>query len=188
VSGRHSERWNNCADSPPDVYSNDSQRFASLFRRVLSMCLDTSLSNVIRTHLLSFLICAFQSLDNGLLRKECAPLVSISIWQHLESDIARERRFEQNPQFRKAWRASTKRHAAADGELQAKLHFERAWLFSMITDFMSRLQERSGGKVFHSHYDSRLTSAQTMWSIVRGFWSFLQISKANCPHEDMSIP
>jgi len=126
------------------------------------MCLDTSLSNVIRTHLLSFLICAFQSLDNGLVRKECAPLVSISIWQHLESDIARERRFEQNPQFRKAWRASAKRYAAADGGLQSKLHFERAWLFSMITDFMGRLYESSGGKVLQSHYRSLLTSMQTM--------------------------
>lgn len=150
------------ADCSPDVYSNDSQRFASLFRRVLSMCSDISLSNNIRTHLLSFLICAFQSLDNGLVRKECAPLVSISIWQHLESDIARERRFERSPPFRKAWRASAKRYAAAEGEIQAKLHFERAWLFSMITDFMSRLHEISGGKVLYSRQNSRLILAQMM--------------------------
>ena len=110
------------------------------------MCLDASLSNTLRTHLLSFLICAFQSLDNGLVRKECAPLVSISIWQHLESDNARERKLEQHPQFKRAWRASTKRYKAADEDTQAKLRFERAWLFSMILDFTSRLQGSSKGK------------------------------------------
>ena len=110
------------------------------------MCLDASLSNTLRTHLLTFLICAFQSLDNGLVRKECAPLVSISIWQHLESDNARERKFEQHPQFKKAWRASTKRYEAADEDTQARLRFERAWLFSMILDFTSRLQRSSRGK------------------------------------------
>lgn len=114
------------------------------------MCLDTSLSNTIRTHLLSFLICAFQSLDNDLVRKECAPLVSISIWQHLHSVDARERRLERYPQFRKAWKASVKRYEAAEEYLQAKLRFERAWLFSMILDFMGRLRSNLRGKFVHA--------------------------------------
>ena len=107
------------------------------------MNLDGSLTSNVRTQLLSFLICAFQSLDNGLIRKECAPLVSISIWQHLHSESARERKFEQHSQLKKAWRAATKRYEAADDAAKSKLRFERAWLYSMILDFVARLY-RSG--------------------------------------------
>ena len=106
-----------------------------MFRRTLSMCLDISLSTAVRTNLLSFLICAFQSLDNGIVRKECAPLVSISIWQNLASQSIREGHLERNAQFKKAWRASSKRYESAEAVIQARLRFERAWLFSMVLGF-----------------------------------------------------
>ncbi|KAI9715179.1 MAG: hypothetical protein M1812_006158 [Candelaria pacifica] len=115
--------------------------FSSLFRRILSMTLETSLSPTIRTYLLSFIINAFQSLDSGLVRKECAPLVSISIWHNLASDSAREARFEEHGQLRKAWRAAAKRYDAADEPTKAKIRFERSWLYSMILDFLNRLYE-----------------------------------------------
>ena len=105
------------------------------------MSLDTSLSITIRTHLVSFLVNAFQSLDNGLVRKECAPLVSISIWHNLASDTARETEFGEHGQLRKAWRAAAKRYDAADEITQARLRFERSWLYTMILDFVSRLYE-----------------------------------------------
>ena len=110
------------------------------------MSIDTTVATVHRTHLLSYLINAFQSLDNGFVRKECAPLVSISIWHNLSSDSSREERFEQYGQFRKAWRAAMKRYEAADHCSQAKLRFERAWLYSMILEFMSRLQSPNTGE------------------------------------------
>lgn len=112
------------------------------------MSLDSHLSVVIRTHILSFLIAAFQSLDNGLIRKECAPLVSISIWQNLSSEAARERRFEQHAQLKKAWRVAAKRFDTGDEATQAKLRFDRAWLYSLLLDFIGRLQESSSG-TFH---------------------------------------
>ncbi|KAL8813574.1 MAG: hypothetical protein Q9200_000183 [Gallowayella weberi] len=124
-----------------DVFSDDGERFSSIFRRVLSMSLDSSLPALVKTHILSFLISAFQSLDNGLIRKECAPLVSISIWQNLASEAARERRFEYHPQLKKAWRAADKRYHSSDENTQAKLRFDRAWLYSLLLDFIARLQE-----------------------------------------------
>ncbi len=111
------------------------------------MSVDSTLAIVFRTHLLSYLINAFQSLDNGLVRKECAPLVAISIWHNLASESAREKKFEQHGQFRKAWRAMTKRYEAADEASQARLRFERAWLYTMILDFMSHLQNPTAGKL-----------------------------------------
>ncbi|KAI9799595.1 MAG: hypothetical protein M1833_003910 [Piccolia ochrophora] len=123
--------WVAFADRPLD--------FSNLFRRVLSMCLDTSLPTSLQTDLLSFIIGAFQSLDNGLVRRECAPLVSISVWQNLSSERVRDRMFQEYGQLRKAWRAVGKRFEAADEGTKDRLKFDRMWLFSMLMNFLSRL-------------------------------------------------
>jgi intron-binding protein aquarius len=103
------------------------------------MTLDISLSATIRTHLLSFIISAFQSLDNGIVRKECAPLVSISIWHNISSDKKRERKLDQSVQLRKAWRAAAKRYDAADEPTKPRLRFERSWLFTLLLNFFDQL-------------------------------------------------
>jgi intron-binding protein aquarius len=103
------------------------------------MSLDQSLSTFSRLSLLSFIISGFQSLENNLIRKECAPLVSISIWHNLSSDDARERVLEKAPILKKAWRAAAKRYNAADESTKAKIRFERSWLYTMLLDFLQRL-------------------------------------------------
>lgn len=108
------------------------------------MIIDPSLTTKIRTHLISFVIGAFQSLDSGLVRKECAPLVAISIWQNLHSDAVREQLFEKNPMLRKAWRAASKRFDIADDTTKARLRFERSWLFTLLLDFMDCIYNSTG--------------------------------------------
>lgn len=103
------------------------------------MTLDGSLSWTIRTHVLLFVIYAFQSLDCGIVRKECAPLVSISIWHNISTDDKRDAILDSNPQLRKAWRASAKRYDAADDATKARLRFERSWLYTMVLDFLTLL-------------------------------------------------
>jgi intron-binding protein aquarius len=103
------------------------------------MTLDTTLSATIRTHILSFIISAFQSLDSGIVRKECAPLVSISIWHNISSEKKRERKLDQSVQLRKAWRAAAKRYDASDEPTKPRLRFERSWLFTLILDFFNQL-------------------------------------------------
>ena len=122
-----------------DIFASDYPSFSSFFRRVLSLSLDTSLAAPIRTDLLAFLLSAFQSLDNGFVRKECAPLVSIAIWHNLASDAARERKFEKQKSNGKAWRAAAKRFDTADEEAQARFRFERSWLYTLVLDFVRRL-------------------------------------------------
>ncbi|PMD43421.1 DEAD helicases superfamily protein-like protein [Hyaloscypha variabilis F] len=122
-----------------DIFSDNPAEFSTLFRRILSMTLDTSLSANIRTHLLSFIISAFQSLDSGIVRKECAPLVSISIWHNLSSEKKREHKLGQSAQLRKAWRAAAKRYDAADEPTKPRLRFERSWLFTLLLDFFNQL-------------------------------------------------
>src|SRR5690606_15254645 len=86
-----------------------------------------------------FLISAFESLDSSLVRKECAPLCGIAIWNQLHSESSREARFVQYPNTRKLWRASGKKYDAADEEGKAKLRFDRSWLAQMVLAFYGLL-------------------------------------------------
>ncbi|KAI4274579.1 MAG: hypothetical protein LQ337_003847 [Flavoplaca oasis] len=148
-----------------DIFSDDADRFSLVFRRVLSMSLDGHLSVVVRTHILSFLIAAFQSLDNGLIRKECAPLVSISIWHNLSSEAARERKFGQHAQLKKVWRAAAKRFDSADETTQQKLHVDRAWLYSLLLDFIGRLQQ--SGSEFLTDLESQLPTRRYVTTLIK---------------------
>lgn len=109
------------------------------------MLLDPSLSLPVKTNLLCFLIHAFQSLDSAIVRKECAPLVAISIWHNLASDSEREILLDQTPHLRKAWRATSKRYDASDDATKAKLRFERSWLYSLLLSFISLTYQDDSG-------------------------------------------
>lgn len=75
------------------------------------------------------------------MRKECAPLVSIAIWHNLSSDAKRETKLAQAPQLKKSWKAAGKRYESADDATKARLRFERAWLYTLILDFLRLLYE-----------------------------------------------
>ncbi|CAL5869410.1 uncharacterized protein PFLUO_LOCUS3639 [Penicillium psychrofluorescens] len=122
-----------------DIFSDRADDFSSLFHRILSMSIDQSLPAQSRLAIISFIIGAFQSLENVLIRKECAPLVSISIWHNLASDDARDRVIAKSPTLRKAWRAAGKRYDAGDEAAQSKMRFERSWLYTMLLDFVQKL-------------------------------------------------
>ena len=110
--------------------------FSDLFRRVLSMNLDLALPTTSRIYLLSFVIGAFESLESGQIRKECAPLVSIGTWHNLYSADARNRILDQSSGLKKTWRLATKRFDIADEAGKAKIRFDRLWLYSMLLHFM----------------------------------------------------
>ncbi|POS87365.1 DEAD helicases superfamily protein-like protein, partial [Erysiphe pulchra] len=122
-----------------DIFLNGPDKFSSLFRRIISLSLDTSLSAIIRTYILSFIIISFQSLDCGIVRKECAPLVSISIWHNIHSDEKRNQLLDKSVQIRKAWKAAEKRYDTGDESVKSKLRFDRSWLYTLILDFLKQL-------------------------------------------------
>jgi len=121
------------------LFEDRPQDFSTLFHRILSLSLDTNLPITIRTHLLVTIIGAFQALDSGLIRKECAPLVSIAIWQNLHSEAARDGLLEKNPQFKKAWRSATRRYEGAEDAAKIRMRFERSWLYTLLLDFLNIL-------------------------------------------------
>ena len=120
------------------IFAERPEAFASLFRRILSLGLDTSLPVTSRLALLNFVIGAFQSLEKDFVRKECAPLVSISIWYNLHDEAVRTRAIEKTSSRKKAWKAAQKRFDAADANGQSRIKFDRSWLFSMALDFIKR--------------------------------------------------
>ena len=127
------------------LFTERPDEFSSFFRRVLTLSIDKSLSTKLRTHLLTFIIGAFQSLDSGLVRKECAPLMSIAIWHNLHNDLVREQYLAKSTQLQKAWRATGKKHDNADQAVQARLRIERNWLYTLLLDFLDRLYDADAG-------------------------------------------
>jgi intron-binding protein aquarius len=121
------------------LFAQRPEDFSNLFRQILSLNLDSSLPTTSRLELLNFVAGAFRSLEQEFVRKECAPLVSISIWHNLNNEKARKDAIDQSSSRRKAWKSAQKRFEAATSQGQARLKFERLWLFSMIVDFLSRL-------------------------------------------------
>lgn len=134
INAKHKEglpSWSLLVDRPDE--------FSLYFRRLITLLLDAGLGARVRTSLLTAVTNAFQSLDNPLLRKECAPLVAITIWHNLAGDRLRDKILEDKPQFKKAWRAATKRHDAADETAKRRLHLDRSWLYSLLLDFLDIL-------------------------------------------------
>ncbi|KAF4510388.1 hypothetical protein G6O67_002277 [Ophiocordyceps sinensis] len=147
-----------------DIFEGRPDDFSSMFRRVLSLMLDRTLSSAVRTHLVCFLIFSFQSLDCAIVRKECAPLVSIGIWQNISSEKQRETHLDQAPHLRKTWRASLKRYEAADEATKARLRFERSWLYSLILDFISILYDtdrQSDGTLYCERFTEFISDLQS---------------------------
>jgi intron-binding protein aquarius len=147
------------------------------------MTLDFTLSATIRTHLLSFIITAFQSLDSGIVRKECAPLVSISIWHNISTEAKRERRLDKSVQLRKAWRAAAKRYDTADDAVKARLRFERSWLFTLVLDFFNQLSNQKSKAGMSGTFQvilHLLIMIQLIYCTASASLSFSRIFKVNC--------
>ena len=121
------------------------------------MSIDQSLATSTRLSIVSFIISAFQSLENVLIRKECAPLVSISIWHNLSTDEARERVLAKGTNLKKAWRAAAKRYDAGDDASKAKMRFERSWLYTMLLDFLRRLHGSETDQAENLRYCERFS-------------------------------
>ncbi|KAF2724559.1 P-loop containing nucleoside triphosphate hydrolase protein [Polychaeton citri CBS 116435] len=125
------------------VFSDRPGEFGAFFRRVLHLCLGPSLHIALRTRLVELVVAAYQSLDSGIVRKQCASLVGIGLWHNLHSDTSRQQELGRASQLQKAWRAAEKRFESSDVEGQARLKFERSWLYSLALEFLDHLYRNS---------------------------------------------
>lgn len=137
------------------AFEQRPDEFSSLFRRVLSMSLDTSLKWEYRLSVLAFILTAFKSLDNATIRKQCAPLVSIGIWQ-LMTEPQRQAKLEKDSELRRAWKAAGKRHDTADDEGKAKIKFDQRWLFSLTMELIGQLYSAGDSSSLSTNYCERV--------------------------------
>ena len=97
---------------------------------------------------------AFQALEYPFLRKECALVVSVSIWHNLHCEAVREKALDQSVVTRKAWRAAQRRYEAANDASKAKLRFDRSWLYTLMLNFLRQSNE-PGAIANHTRYCER---------------------------------
>lgn len=128
------------------AFREPADQFSHLFSRILSLCLDPSTTTTCRLIALNFIITTFQSLEQEVARKECAPLVSIATWENLHSEAFRDAQLDLVPSRRKAWRGAKKRFDSANDDGKLKMRLERAWLFNMVLDFFRRINGESSFK------------------------------------------
>ncbi|KAF1986979.1 putative DEAD helicases superfamily protein [Aulographum hederae CBS 113979] len=112
--------------------------FSLFFRRVLSLSVDTTISVKSRTHLITFIVNSFQSIDVPLVRKECAALVDIHIWHNLHSETAIAEKVEKAPAVKKKWRNTASRYEKEDAAGKARINFNRSWLYTLLQDFVGQ--------------------------------------------------
>ncbi|CAG8451805.1 2657_t:CDS:10 [Dentiscutata heterogama] len=103
-----------------DCFASRPDQFNSFFIHVLRLTvppLSDKLTFQVRRFLLIFLIHAFQSLENQLLRTECMILVSLVTWHCFGTSSLREKEFASDKDLKKRWNAFAKRFKkAADSD------------------------------------------------------------------------
>ncbi|KAK9365220.1 P-loop containing nucleoside triphosphate hydrolase protein [Lipomyces kononenkoae] len=131
------KQWDRVMDW--NLFSNNEELFNSFFQRILTISSTNGTPVQIRTYLISFIDAAFQSLDSSLIRRACAPLLSISIWNFLHSSSTRDALLDSNSLLKKSWRLATKKFDVADDVQKVRLRLERGWLYSIVLDLVHLL-------------------------------------------------
>ncbi|KAA8911428.1 hypothetical protein TRICI_003824 [Trichomonascus ciferrii] len=118
-----------------DFLCEDGEKFGMFFKRVLMLALDL-IDSKSRSQLFSFLSNCFGSLHVAGLRKQVAPLISISIWSNL-SDWRLNQVLDQNVLLKKAWKSANRKYDNADDDKKGEIEFHRSWLFKVTLKFIN---------------------------------------------------
>lgn len=128
------------------------EKFVGFFRRVMAVESEASLSTRERTSRLVFLVLAFQSLEEEMVRNVTLPLVSLPLWANLSSGRL-QLELQDNAQLEKHWRylmkkeAKAAKAAAKEGSPAPpplKDRPESAWLPTLVDDFLSLCERATG--------------------------------------------
>ena len=85
-------------------FDSDSQnKIVLLFGKACRLFLDSNVSLVMKSEIITFLIHCFASLDHPVLQSEALRLVNIGILKHLENDHVRNVLFTQSPNLKEIW-------------------------------------------------------------------------------------
>jgi len=102
---------------------------------VLSLLSTNATDSAVKLALLRFMSAAAQRLDIAPIRKELGPLVSIYIWQHLDSRVTIDTICSRYSALARMWTKAEKKLKKKD----PKIVFAANWLYSMIINFLEQL-------------------------------------------------
>lgn len=124
-----------------EAFKKAPEHFPAFFQSVLHKALEDekSVSWREQTALLIFLIHAFNSVEEDLIRIQVQRLVSLPMWMCLVPS-RREREFRLTPKLRKFWNVLQKKDAQVDEETKKTLNSERSFLWSLIKKFLNLLE------------------------------------------------
>ncbi|RHZ66997.1 hypothetical protein Glove_303g82 [Diversispora epigaea] len=122
-----------------DSFVKKPDQFPKFFTRILRLSITNNLKLQVRRFILVFLILAFQSLENQLLRTECMMLVSLMTWHCFGSSSLRDQEFTTNKNLKKQWRAFEKKYKNADKAQKEQLLFQRTWISNYMKGFVEVL-------------------------------------------------
>ncbi|KAJ2804181.1 hypothetical protein H4R20_002608 [Coemansia guatemalensis] len=101
-----------------------------------------------RSAIAQFLIVCFRSIETGFVRDALMPMVSISIWHHIEGTALMEEEFKRVPQLRKFWKHVNKKYRrhekddVSNTESISDLESQRDFVPDLIRDFLRCLFPR----------------------------------------------
>ncbi|KAK9465895.1 P-loop containing nucleoside triphosphate hydrolase protein [Lipomyces arxii] len=124
-----------------EIFTTNETKCSTFFEKLLSLSL-ASKDFHIRSSLISFIACGFQSLDSAIVRRQVAPLVSILIWSSLHSNSVRTTLIEA-ASVQRPWRLANKRFDSANESKKSRLQLERTWLYSVLLELIQLLYVKS---------------------------------------------
>lgn len=119
-----------------DLVERDPDVFESLFNRAVALALPGNADDGIikdhRAHIILFVTACFYHLESAVIRKLIGPLISISIWTHLEAKV-REGILSEHPSLGKAWKRSQKKLQSANQEKKQEMALQSDWIYSLLS-------------------------------------------------------
>ncbi|KAJ2082206.1 hypothetical protein H4R24_001776 [Coemansia sp. RSA 988] len=102
-----------------------------------------------RSAIAQFLIVCFRSIETEFIRDALMPMVSISIWHHIEGTALMDEEFKRVPQLRKFWKHVNKKYkprenddTKQDTESYSDLESQRDFVPDLLRDFLCCLYPR----------------------------------------------
>ncbi|PIA13151.1 P-loop containing nucleoside triphosphate hydrolase protein [Coemansia reversa NRRL 1564] len=120
------------------VFETEEGSFARLFNDIVKLSTSRLLLSP-RSAIAQFLIVCFRSIETGFVRDALMPMVSISIWHHIEGSVLMEGEFKRVPQLRKFWKHVNKKYRSRNKDNMLKQNTESISVLESQRDFVPNL-------------------------------------------------
>ncbi|KAK2717182.1 hypothetical protein QYM36_007331, partial [Artemia franciscana] len=124
------------------IFQENPKHFQGFFQKLMQIALDDSPFAYLpeQASTIIFLNHCFNGLEVDVIREQVQRLVSLPTWICLQEG-RREQELENNPRWKKYWKAFLKKDSKVPAEDKEKLDFERRFLKRLIEKFLGILEK-----------------------------------------------